>query len=249
MKKLTFLLLSFFVFNVASAQSSVVAECLKLNSNIRQGMKDSNASNSVYTLQSFLKTNNYITVNPTGYFGAQTLKGVKAFQKAQNISTTGMVGPLTRSAIEKMSCISNIPETPVESVTSTPTIPVVEVPAVPPAPPVVEDVILTAPNNSSLKVRTDGVVTIATDSLLVRGSIIAGARSSTQRWFELTRNQDVYKLSETTSSPKTPQRTNDNFQQLFTGLTSGVTYYYRVCADNVDIGQKSCGSSVSVKTN
>ncbi len=249
MKKLIFLLLSFFVFNVTSAQGSTVTECLKINSNIRQGMKDSNTSSRVFTLQSFLKVNNYMTVNATGYFGAQTLKGVKAFQKAHNISTTGMVGPLTRSAIEKISCISNIPEIPTEPVTSIPTVPVVEVPVVPPTPPVVEDVILTAPNNSSLKVRTDGVVTIATDSLLVRGSITAGARSSTQRWFELTRNPDVYKLSETTSSIKTPQRTNDNFQQLFSGLTSGVTYYYRVCADNIDVGQKSCGGSVSVKTN
>jgi hypothetical protein len=112
-----------------------------------------------------------------------------------------------------------------------------------------EDVILTAPNNSSLKVRTDGIVSVSSDSVTVKGTITAGARSATVRWFELTKNKDVYKLSETTQSTKKSQRTNDNFQETFNKLTPATMYYVRVCAENVDLGQKSCGGTTSFKTN
>ncbi len=252
MNKLIFILLSFFVFHFASAQNSIANGCLDLNSNIRQGMKDTTSSDGIYALQSFLRINNYMTVNPTGYFGVQTLKGVKVFQKAHKITATGFVGPLTRAEIKKISCTTNIPEPIISVGSETPAItPIVEVPVVPieSTVPVVEDVILSAPNNSSLRVKTEGVISITTDSLVVRGKVTAGARSGTERWFELTRNPDVYKLSETTISPKIPQRTNNNFEQSFSGLVSGATYYYRACADNISLGQKSCGSSVSITVN
>ncbi len=193
-----------------------------------------------------------MTANPTGYFGVQTLKGVKAFQKAQNITPTGTVGPVTRAAIKKISCATNIPEpvSPIipEPIPVVPTTPIVETP-VTPVTPVVEDVILTAPNNSSLRVRTDGIIALNSNSVTVRGVVTAGARSGTQRWFEMTTNPSVYKMSETTISLRKPQRTNDNFTEVFDGLKSNTTYYYRVCAENVDLGQKSCGGTVSVKTN
>lgn len=242
----------FFGLNFATGQSIAMAGCLEFDSNIRHGMKDITSSGEVYALQSFLKTNNYITVNPTGYFGVQTLKGVKAFQKAFRIIPTGFVGPLTRAEIKKVSCATSIPEPVVPVESETPTItPVAEVPVVltDPVIPVVEDVILTAPNNSSLRVRTEGVISVTSDSLVVRGSVTAGARSGTERWFELTRNPDVYRLSETTISPKISQRANDNFEQAFSGLVSGATYYYRVCASNISLGQKSCGNSASVTIN
>lgn len=246
MNKLIFFLLSFFIFHFVSAQTIVTSSCVDLHSNIRQGMKDSISSGNVYTLQSFLKANNYMTVNPTGYFGVQTLKGVKLFQKAVGIIPTGFVGPLTRAEIKKISCVTDVFEPIVPTVT-----PIVEVPVVPTESvvPVVEDVILTAPNNSSLRVKTEGVVSTTTDSVVVRGRVTAGARSGMERWFELTKNPDVYKLSETTISPKIPQRTNAGFEQLFSGLVSGTTYYYRVCVDNISLGQKTCGNSMSVTTN
>lgn len=227
-------------------QNVAMAGCLDIDSNVRKGMKDSISSGNVYALQSFLKENNYMTANPTGYFGIQTLKGVKSFQKATGIIPTGFVGSLTRAEIKKISCVTDVPGSIVPVMT-----PVVEVPVVPTesAAPAVEDVILTASNNSSLRVRTEGIISVTADSVVVRGSVTAGARSGTERWFELTKNPDVYKLSETTISLNVPQRTNDDFEQLFGGLTSGTTYYYRACAGNVSLGQKSCGNSSSVTTN
>lgn len=252
MKKLIFLSLLFFVFTSVHAQSLTVTGCLELNASIRQGMKDTSTSSNVYALQSFLKVRNYMTANPTGYFGTQTLKAVKAFQKANNISATGLVGPMTRTAIQKISCVSAIPDPVSPAIPQLPTpvppVPVVETPVVP-TPPVVEDVILTAPNNSSLKVKTDGTISIYATSLLVRGSITGGARSGTEQWFELTTNPIVYKLSETKTTAKAPQRTDDIFEEVIDGLTSNTTYYYRACAENVSLGQKSCGGTVSVKTN
>ncbi len=257
MKKIIFLSLLFFVFGSVSAQSLTITGCLELNSNMRQGMKDSTASSNVYALQSFLKVNNYMNANPTGYFGVLTLKGVKAFQKANNITPTGFVGPLTRAEIKKISCLVKVPDpvSPVipESIPVIPVTPVVEVPApvVPmvPVTSIVEDVILTTPNNSSLRVRTDGVVTLSNNSVTVKGTITAGARSATQRWFEITTNPTVYKMSETTISLKKLQRSNDNFTEVLVGLKPATNYYYRACAENVDLGQKSCGGTVSVITN
>ncbi|MDQ3076318.1 MAG: peptidoglycan-binding protein [bacterium] len=253
MKKIIFLSLLFFVFNSVSAQSLTITGCLELHSNMRQGTKDSASYSNVYALQSFLKVNNYMTVNPTGYFGVYTLKGVKAFQKASNITPTGFVGPLTRAAIQKASC-SEVSVTPPSQNPVIPAVPTIEtpVPVSPiPAPvvPVIEDPILTAPNNSSLRVRTDGTISVTNNSITVRGSVTAGARSGTMRWFELTKNPTVYKLSETTISPKISQRSNDNFEQTFVGLTEKTSYYYRACAENVDLGQISCGGTVSVTTN
>jgi hypothetical protein len=59
----------------------------------------------------------------------------------------------------------------------------------------------------------------------------------------------VYKLSETKTTAKAPQRTDDIFEEVIDGLTSNTTYYYRACAENISLGQKSCGGTVSVKTN
>jgi hypothetical protein len=257
MKKFIFLLLLSFVFSSASAQTLTVSGCLELNSNIRQGMRDSGASSYVYALQSFLKTNNQMTVNPTGYFGVLTLKGVKNFQKVNNITPTGFVGPLTRAKIKEISCVIKITDpAPVpipENPPVTPNVPVVETPApvptVTPTAPVVEDVILTSPNNSSLRVKTDGTISINSTSVVVKGSVTAGARSATMRWFEITTNPSVYKMSETTISTKKPQKANDNFIEVLEGLKPDTNYYYRACAENADLGQKSCGGTVSVKTN
>jgi len=259
MKKIIFLLLLLFVFNSVSAQSITITGCLELNSNIRQGMKDSPNPSQIYALQSFLKVNNYLTVNPTGYFGVLTLKAVKSFQKANDITPTGFVGPLTRTAIQKASC-SEVSVTPPSENPVIPAVPIIietpaqtppVLPSTPAAPvaPVVEDVILTAPNNSSLRVRTEGVGGVARDSIIVKGIIVSGARSGTMRWFEITRNPDIYKMSETTISNKIIQRTNDrSFQETFSNLVPSTNYYFRVCAGNDGLNQKSCGSTVSVKT-
>lgn len=258
MRKILVLIL---LLTVISIPGKASAECVDLSVNLRQGIKDVGANKHVYQLQSLLKEKGYLAVNPTGYFGALTTRAVKNLQKDNAISQTGTVGPLTRALIKKVSCVSAVPETPVvntdnsssnsnTNTTQNPSTPVVIVDPAPVVnPPAVEDVILTAPNNSSLKVRTDGVVSLGSNTVTVRGTITAGARSATERWFELTKNPDLYKLSESTQSPRKSQRTNDNFQETFSDLTPATMYYFRVCAENKDLGQKSCGGTVSFKTN
>lgn len=52
----------------------------------------------VKKLQEVLIAGNYVTFKTaTGFFGSLTFLGVKAYQKAHNIPTTGYVGPLTRA--------------------------------------------------------------------------------------------------------------------------------------------------------
>ncbi len=210
----------------------------------------------VTKLQDFLKEKGYFSLNSSGYFGTQTLKSVKSFQKSSNINPTGFVGPLTRNFIKDSTCVitqaptpSN-PETAVIPVIPPSTTPVNDAPVmiVDPAP-VVEDMMLPIGNLSSLRVRTEGVGGVSKDSIIVKGVITAGVRSGTVSWFELTKNSDVYKKSETTISKNVIQRTNDrSFQETFTGLQSNTTYYFRVCAGNDGLGQRSCGTTVSAKT-
>ncbi len=258
MKKiLVFILILTFIYIPEQGRAM---ECLDLSMNLHQGAKDSGQNKHIYALQSFLKEKGYLSVNPTGYFGTQTARAVKALQKDNAVSQVGTVGPLTRALIKQMTCVPAMPtsETPAantenpstntttDNSTQNPSTPVV---IVDPAPTEVVDVILTAPNNSSLRVRTDGVVSLGATSVTVRGTITAGARSATERWFELTKNPDVYKLSETKQSPRKSQRANDNFTEVFSDLIPATTYYFRVCSENKDLGQKSCGGTVSFKTN
>lgn len=53
----------------------------------------------VSRLQDILRSHGYFDGASTGYFGAMTLRAVKAFQKAYNISPTGIVGPRTRAVL------------------------------------------------------------------------------------------------------------------------------------------------------
>lgn len=53
----------------------------------------------VVWLQTALIEKGYMTGEATGFFGVLTLKAVKDFQKANNITPTGYVGPLTRAAL------------------------------------------------------------------------------------------------------------------------------------------------------
>lgn len=55
----------------------------------------------VISLQTMLKAEGYFTNEVTGYFGGLTMKAVRAYQKANKISQTGYVGPITRKALTK----------------------------------------------------------------------------------------------------------------------------------------------------
>jgi peptidoglycan hydrolase-like protein with peptidoglycan-binding domain len=53
----------------------------------------------VSKLQTLLIQRGFMTGNPTGYFGVNTLKAVKDLQRTYNINPTGFIGVLTRTAL------------------------------------------------------------------------------------------------------------------------------------------------------
>lgn len=93
--------------------------CTILASNLSLGDTNSGTGNQVYLLQNFLYGEGYLTSVPTGHFGSLTETAVKAFQTAQNISAVGTVGPITRSAIQRISCSSSLINNPPATTTST----------------------------------------------------------------------------------------------------------------------------------
>jgi peptidoglycan hydrolase-like protein with peptidoglycan-binding domain len=256
MRNFIFLIIFSLLFvNLTSAQevntTSLKTNCINLTVSLKQG----NRSSNVVVLQNFLREKGYLNAPATGFFGAQTLKAVKNFQKDNNINATGSIGPITRALINKLNCKkedstnNNIPNptTPQVIVSVAPVIP--EQPQTLPVVQPIEDVVLTAPNNSSLRVRTDSVLNVTSNSISVKGTVTAGARSGTEVWFELTTNPDVYKTSETKISNKVSQKINEKFEATFNNLISETNYYFRACAGNVSLGQRSCGGTITVKTN
>ncbi len=240
---ITIFLISVFLPSILLAQTNQA--CLDISTNLKYRQKDQGGKTEILLLQNFLKTSGYLNANPTGYFGDQTLKSVKAFQKAKNINPTGLVGPLTRASIKNSSCDLAVQPTPEPSVpTPEPVIPTLPVPTIP----VVNDEIISSGNSSSLRARTDGVIVFGTTSATLRGQITAGARSGTVGFFEITTNPLVYKTSETIVSTKVVQRSNDRFDITVSGLIPNTNYYFRACAENTSLGQKSCGGNSSFKT-
>ena len=68
-----------------------------IDKNLKYGQKDK----EVIELQQFLITKGLLKATPSTYFGALTLKAVKAYQLSVNLSPTGFVGALTREKINK----------------------------------------------------------------------------------------------------------------------------------------------------
>ena len=79
--------------------------CLNFVNNLKYQDKDKNRINENSTLQGFLMAKGYYGNWATGYFDSATLDAVKSFQKANNISATGYVGPNTRAKIQELSCV------------------------------------------------------------------------------------------------------------------------------------------------
>jgi hypothetical protein len=245
MKKVIFLgLILLLLPSISFGQVS--QNCLDLNVNLKQGQRDSANKGDIVLLQNFLKNTGYLNTNSTGFFGVQTLKAVKVFQKANNINPTGFVGPQTRSTIKNSSCVVTIEAvTPPEIIVPEITIPT---PTQPVTPTVIDEVISSG-SVSSLRVRTSGVVSIYNDSVVLMGQVTAGARSGTVSFFETTTNPLVYKTSETIISSKSSQKSNDKFQISINGLKPETNYYFRACAENISLGQKSCGGTSTLLTN
>ena len=89
-----------------------VLDCVALQNNLRYRDRDINKNGEVSTLQDFLQSKGYLNSEPTGYFGLLTFKAVKDFQKANDISPTGYVGPITRAKIKALTCDDMNPSTP-----------------------------------------------------------------------------------------------------------------------------------------
>ena len=58
----------------------------------------------VLKLQQFLFAENYLKITPSGFFGTDTVKAVKSFQKANGITQVGSAGSLTRKKIKELTC-------------------------------------------------------------------------------------------------------------------------------------------------
>lgn len=71
----------------------------KLTFSSTQNIVPNAKSDDVKVLQQALKDKGYYTAQVTGTFGAKTESAVKLFQKANNIPTTGVVGPMTKKAL------------------------------------------------------------------------------------------------------------------------------------------------------
>jgi peptidoglycan hydrolase-like protein with peptidoglycan-binding domain len=98
------------------SDADIASVCLNIPVRLQYQSKDTSTSKYVMLLQDFLNDAGYLLSQPTGFFGAGTFKAVKAFQKANNISQTGSLGPLTRAKIAEITCgteIGDADDTPV----------------------------------------------------------------------------------------------------------------------------------------
>ncbi len=75
----------------------------------------------VLALQNFLFSRGYLMATPNGHFGPATLAAVQKFQSENAIATVGSAGPLTRAAIQRVSCQTPSLPTPLPTITPTPT--------------------------------------------------------------------------------------------------------------------------------
>lgn len=113
-----------FSFIVFSPKVFAATNCTILTKNLVYGATNSTSDNQVTALQNFLHSKGYLASSPTGRFGSLTTTAVKKFQQSQSISSVGSVGPITRVAIQKMSCsypTTNIPSPVAIQASATPT--------------------------------------------------------------------------------------------------------------------------------
>ncbi len=104
-------------------EDTSVTTCTKLTHTLSLGSRDAITDGQVTDLQLFLQENDFLTSEPTGFFGKVTRKAVQEFQTKYGIRPTGRVGPITRAEIKKVSCkgntdpISHVPNSRVPNIT------------------------------------------------------------------------------------------------------------------------------------
>jgi peptidoglycan hydrolase-like protein with peptidoglycan-binding domain len=89
-----------------SVASAAGPACTNLSADLQYGDSNLTTGGQVTVLQNFLTASGYLSASANGHFGQATLSAVKSFQAARGIAKTGFVGPATRSAIQKISCVS-----------------------------------------------------------------------------------------------------------------------------------------------
>ena len=132
--KFSFMVLcaSLLLSNILTA--SAAAQCVSFQSDLSYGMSDSSANGTVMLLQQYLSGAGYLAVSPTGYFGLATLAAVQGFQSANGIQNTGYVGPLTRAALGRITCVSIVSNVQTVQPIQAQTTPIAVAPAVPTVP-------------------------------------------------------------------------------------------------------------------
>ncbi|MDE2038318.1 MAG: peptidoglycan-binding protein [Patescibacteria group bacterium] len=83
---------------------SAQTTCLDISDNLWYGKSDQGVDNSIINLQTYLKSLGYMNATPNGYFGPATFAAVKLYQVADDIPSTGYVGPMTRASLKNRSC-------------------------------------------------------------------------------------------------------------------------------------------------
>ncbi len=124
--------------SVTSSKNNV-CESISKNAVLKKGVQDGKSKN-VRNLQNYLAKAGYLKATPNGYFGLGTYNAVKAFQKKNGYTVTGIVGPYTLAKINELSCSA-------QSLTQTP-------PVIPPP---------TTTKKSPMLISTQGVITSKSD--------------------------------------------------------------------------------------
>jgi hypothetical protein len=78
--------------------------CVDISTNLRYRSRDATTNGQVSLLQDFFQAQGYLDSEPTGYFGLLTVRAAQNFQRANGLSPTGFVGPLTRAKIKSITC-------------------------------------------------------------------------------------------------------------------------------------------------
>lgn len=87
--------------------------CTNLPTDLAIGATNSSSNNMVGMLQTFLINEGFLVTTSIGRFGPATEEAVIRFQRANSLSASGFVGPLTRALIKSRTCTT--PTTPAPS--------------------------------------------------------------------------------------------------------------------------------------
>jgi peptidoglycan hydrolase-like protein with peptidoglycan-binding domain len=89
-------------------RSNPIQSCISISRTLTRGSMDVNRDGQVTALQNFLRSTGHFSAESTGYFGPLTLQAVTAYQRANGIPATGLVGPLTRASVNAKTCGSTV---------------------------------------------------------------------------------------------------------------------------------------------